>query len=250
MATEVKYDWKDWLAFLLPAMVIGGWGCLVLHLYSQGKLGLLQHPRFHGITFGAGVALVLLTLAYPFVKDPEPGQTIGSLARELLKALALLLPIFLIMLFPLNGTSGDWIMNQSYKIRQPPPAGNDATPPKWLTSTNNRAPSTATVLDLIAASENHKWRGMMDGRRVKILGQWVPDDKDKGMFRLVRIFMYCCVADASPVVLKIRGAAPKEPSGNWVWVTGIVKVGPPQMAPVIQLEKIESAPAPKDIFLY
>lgn len=246
MEHEIKYSWRDWAAFLLPAVVIGGWGCLVLYLYSQGQLGILQHPRFHGISVFSGGILVFLTLAYPFVKDPEQNQTIRELLKKIAKSIALLLPLFLIMAFPLSDVSPDWLMSQSSKLRQLPAPSQRSTPPDWLTIHGDLP--TPTVLDVVAAAENPKWRSMMEGRHVKVLGQWIPREKDS--FQLVRIFMYCCVADARPITLSVRGVAPGIASPGWVWVTGVVNTDPKTSLPSIRLEKSENAPVPEDIFLY
>jgi len=80
------------------------------------------------------------------------------------------------------------------------------------------------VTDLLYAAEDSSLRGDFSGKKIEMIGQLMPDNVNNATgnrFKLVRMLMVCCAADARPVaVLVDSGHDPKIPEMSWVRVTG------------------------------
>ena len=84
------------------------------------------------------------------------------------------------------------------------------------------------VVDLLMAAEDDTLRPQFEGRTVEVVGQFMPPDSGREMdadkrFRLVRMFMVCCAADARPVAVNVESAQPARLSEMaWTKVVGTV----------------------------
>ena len=84
------------------------------------------------------------------------------------------------------------------------------------------------VVDLLMAAEDDTLRPQFEGRTVEMVGQYMPAESGREMdadkrFRLVRMFMVCCAADARPVAVNVESAQPaKLAEMAWTKVVGTV----------------------------
>lgn len=92
------------------------------------------------------------------------------------------------------------------------------------------------VVDLLMAAEDDTLRPQFDGKTVEMIGQFMPADDaaapaattTRGVptanrFRLVRMFMVCCAADARPVAVNVEAPQPpKLAEMGWTKVVGTV----------------------------
>lgn len=84
------------------------------------------------------------------------------------------------------------------------------------------------VVDLLMAAEDDTLRPQFEGRTVEMVGQFMPAEAGREMdadkrFRLVRMFMVCCAADARPVAVNVESAQPaKLTEMAWTKVVGTV----------------------------
>ena len=85
------------------------------------------------------------------------------------------------------------------------------------------------VVDLLMAAEDDTLRPQFEGKTVEVVGQFMPPDAgketdaDKPRFRLVRMFMVCCAADARPVAVNVESPQPaKLAEMAWTKVVGTV----------------------------
>jgi uncharacterized repeat protein (TIGR03943 family) len=128
------------------------------------------------------------------------------------------------------------------------------------------------ITDLLYAAQEPSSRKDFEGKRVELIGQLVrPKARgasakivDPNTFRVMRLVMVCCAADAMPAALKIQSVQkPDESEMSWLRVTGVVHFRPRPKSvgddgidygdypePVIVAEKIVNTPAPREKFIY
>ena len=238
-----------WRRFLIPPLVLGAWGCLMLHLATSGTLLVLQHPRFHILTLAGGLLFVLLSLAYPYLFEPRDNPVRQSLSTTAVLGLLLVLPLGFQLFYPVDRYSPDRLLGRSsgsfgLVSLRPFDAPPDLT---WLDQAGGPAPQVP-MLDLLIAAEYPELRPKLEGRRVRVLGQWLPDENGEGRSKLVRMMMFCCAADARPIGLWIAPlTSPPPAQAAWIEVEGTLHMGE-------QAELLDPVPtpaeAPKDLFVY
>ncbi len=110
------------------------------------------------------------------------------------------------------------------------------------------------VTDLLYGEAEASIRKAFTGKRIEVLGQYLAG-KSAGEFKLVRMFIVCCAADARPVALPV--VASKDYRGtdmSWIKVIGtpVYKVNEANGSATVtfRAEKIEPADPPEDAMLY
>lgn len=151
----------------------------------------------------------------------------------------------------------------------PPPSGQPYRNPALQPNKSGNIP--ATVTDLLLASQDASTRADFEGKRVEIVGQFLPPKKGEKQpvlangFMLVRLVMVCCAADMMPVALKIETAhkpANLKPT-SWLKVVGTVHYRPRAEGPgpdgidygstpepVIGADSVTTTPAPAEKYVY
>jgi len=112
------------------------------------------------------------------------------------------------------------------------------------------------VIDLLYAAQDSSMRADFDGKTVETIGQLMPDDSHNGSgnrFKLMRMFMWCCAADARPIATLVE--SPDKPvAGEMAWVKVVGKVTFPveggRTIPVLQASKVEAVDPPSETMLY
>jgi uncharacterized repeat protein (TIGR03943 family) len=112
------------------------------------------------------------------------------------------------------------------------------------------APMAVDVDYLLSAADDSDRRDLLGGKTVETTGQLYP--AGAGEFKVVRLQIWCCTADAIPLNVNVEGDAGPLPPTQWVDVTGVVQFrqSGAQWQPVLQLKKIANAAAPADPYLY
>ena len=128
------------------------------------------------------------------------------------------------------------------------------------------------IVDLLYAAQESSTRKDFEGKEVELVGQLVPP-KPKGAtksaapagsFKLLRLVMVCCAADAMPIAVKIETKLPPMEirEMQWLKVTGRVHYRPrtkedsddidygDQPEPVIVADSIKKVAAPAEKYLY
>jgi uncharacterized repeat protein (TIGR03943 family) len=129
------------------------------------------------------------------------------------------------------------------------------------------------ITDLLYAAQEPSSRKDFEGKRVELIGQLVrPKERgagtkaiDPNTFRVMRLVMVCCAADAMPAALKIQSVQKPDDQRemSWLKVTGVVHFRPRPKSvgddgidygdypePVIVAEKIVNTPAPREKYIY
>jgi uncharacterized repeat protein (TIGR03943 family) len=108
------------------------------------------------------------------------------------------------------------------------------------------------VTDLLYAEQEESLRKIVGGKTIEVIGQYLPG-ADTKQFKLVRMFIVCCAADARPVALPVEGGDQMNVSEmGWIRVTG--KAAFTQSGDrthvVMKADKVESIDPPPEAMLY
>ena len=112
------------------------------------------------------------------------------------------------------------------------------------------------VPDLLYAAEDSSLRPDFQGKSIELIGQLMPDNVNnaKGSrFKLVRMLMVCCAADARPVaVLVEEGKKTKIPEMSWVRVTGHATFPTEggRLIAVVKADQVVVTDPPEETMLY
>ena len=135
------------------------------------------------------------------------------------------------------------------------PPATDAKTADYLVRTPD-GKIVAEVLDLLYAAQDNLLRKDFEGQRVELIGQFMPDSSDNAAgnrFKVVRMFMTCCAADARPVATLVEAAKlPAFPEMTWVKITGIPSfpVEKGRRISVLKAEKVEKTEPPAEAMIY
>lgn len=240
---------RNFLQFLTPPAFMGGWGCFLVHLYTSHRLSLLQHPRFHFLTLGAGILLVGVSVLYPFILERSP--VVLRPWKFLGMLICFLAPLTVYLLYPLNPATinslisrGDWsgVNNSVVMIF-------DDTPPSWLLAAEKRKVVSPSLLDLVAVINHSKLKTRLERIKVRIFGQ-IKEGTTPGHFQLTRLMMFCCAADAKVLSLDVEGEPGILKPDQWAWVEGELYFQEGEEAPYLKGFSCEAASAPAEVFLY
>jgi uncharacterized repeat protein (TIGR03943 family) len=76
------------------------------------------------------------------------------------------------------------------------------------------------VSDLLYSQTEESLRKMFSGKTVEVIGQYLPGS-DKSQFKIVRMFIVCCAADARPISVPVKVEGPVSVADmSWVKVIG------------------------------
>jgi hypothetical protein len=76
------------------------------------------------------------------------------------------------------------------------------------------------VSDLLYSQSEESLRKLFTGKTIEVIGQYLPG-ADKSEFKIVRMFIWCCAADARPISVPVKTQEPVQISDmSWVKVIG------------------------------
>jgi uncharacterized repeat protein (TIGR03943 family) len=114
----------------------------------------------------------------------------------------------------------------------------------------------AEVLDLLYAAQDNVLRKDFENKPIQLVAQYMPDKTSANQtnrFKAVRMFMYCCAADARPVATLVEvDKLPEVPEMTWVMITGTAAfpLENGRRVSVVKAEKIEKTEPPEEAMLY
>ena len=113
------------------------------------------------------------------------------------------------------------------------------------------------VIDLLYAAQDTSMQADFQGKTIETIGQLMPDDGNNAggnRFKLMRMFMYCCAADAE-ADRDARGQRRKSPSApemSWVRVVGKVDfpIEGGRTIPILRAVSVKQTDPPEETMLY
>jgi uncharacterized repeat protein (TIGR03943 family) len=108
------------------------------------------------------------------------------------------------------------------------------------------------VTDLLYAESEDSLRKMFSDKTIEVLGQYLPGSDPK-QFKLVRMFIVCCAADARPLAVPVEVSAPMNLAEmGWVKVIGkaaYAKTGD-RVHVLLKADRVEPSDPPAEAMLY
>jgi uncharacterized membrane protein YcgQ (UPF0703/DUF1980 family) len=173
-----------------------------------------------------------------------------------------------------NTDSEPALPSNDYEQRVPP--SPSASPPNEFVNEALKPDKSGRIkteiVDLLYAAQESFTRKDFEGKDVELIGQLIPTKPKAGAkpaaptasFKLLRLVMVCCAADAMPVAVKIETklSVSEMHEMQWLKVTGRVLYRPrsktdsdgidygDQPEPVIVADSIKKISAPREKYLY
>lgn len=108
------------------------------------------------------------------------------------------------------------------------------------------------VTDLLYGESEESLRKMFTGKTVEVVGQYLPGS-DANQFKLVRMFIVCCAADARPIAVPVEISGPTTATEmGWVKVIGkatYTKNGD-RVHVILKADEVEPTDPPAEAMLY
>jgi uncharacterized membrane protein YcgQ (UPF0703/DUF1980 family) len=108
------------------------------------------------------------------------------------------------------------------------------------------------VTDLLYAESEDSLRKMFSDKTIEVIGQYLPGS-DPQRFKLVRMFIVCCAADARPLAVPVEISAPTSAAEmGWVKVVGkatYAKNGD-RVHVLLKADTVEPTEPPAEAMLY
>jgi uncharacterized repeat protein (TIGR03943 family) len=108
------------------------------------------------------------------------------------------------------------------------------------------------VTDLLYGESEESLRKMFTGKTVEVIGQYLPGS-DANQFKLVRMFIVCCAADARPIAVPVQISGPTSATEmGWVKVIGkatYTKNGD-RVHVILRADEVEPTDPPAEAMLY
>jgi uncharacterized repeat protein (TIGR03943 family) len=276
----------------LPCVTLAAWSAILIGIHVTGRVREFLAPEFRPGVLVAGLAMAgmaLVFLLFPADTSCCSSANCGhALSRrsfgKVLTFLILLLPITAAAMFSTDSFSGNVIKNRGVitdasalagraRTAPPPPPTldlptNNPTPPAGDAPATpadapadylQRTPDGAIiveVLDLLYAAQDNSLRADFENKTVEIVGQLMPETADNASgkrFKLVRMFMTCCAADARPVATLIEAEVPPGlPEMSWIRVQGTstFPIEGGRRIAVLKAGKVEATKPPEESMLF
>jgi uncharacterized repeat protein (TIGR03943 family) len=207
--------WPEWI----ETFALGLWGALFLYYWRTGKLGLLIHPNYFGLTIAAG--FVLLAIAFlsllKIVRRKtvrESHQTLfpPSLMSAVLLAAAILGLVVTPKPFASQTAIQRGLQDATIVTRVRPQAFRVG-----------QSPETRSLVDWVRTLDVYPEPDTYTGQAVHADGfvAYTPNLPDN-YFTLTRFVITCCAADAYPVGLPVKLTQSRSTvaSDHWFTVKG------------------------------
>ena len=108
------------------------------------------------------------------------------------------------------------------------------------------------VSDLLYAEQEESLRKIVGDKTIEVIGQYLPG-ANANQFKLVRMFIVCCAADARPIAVPVEANGQLDCSEmGWIRVTGkaaFIQNGD-RTNVVMKADKVESIDPPAEAMLY
>ena len=206
----------------LDALAILSWGFLLLKYWHTGKLYLLIHPNYFGLTVAGGIALVILGVfkIWQLLKDRRDRSLIQHstlFAPSWSSSLLLITAILGILITPkvfASHTALERGLTESLPVTR-------ARPKEFRTATRSEERS---LIEWIRTLNVYPEPDAYNGQKVKVTGFVIyPPGLSEQYFWISRFIITCCAADAYPVGLPVKLTVESRtefPPDSWLEVEG------------------------------
>ncbi|MBW4579496.1 MAG: TIGR03943 family protein [Tildeniella nuda ZEHNDER 1965/U140] len=191
----------------LDVLAIAAWGILFLKYWLTGKLNLLIHPNYMGLTVVAGVVLLLVSGIKAVLLFKQRRRSVRGGATE--QHLTLFPPGWSTALLLGTAMLGLLISPRAFASQTAIDRGVNDTitltrvkPQAFRVATNS---ADKTLVDWVRTLAVYPEPDAYTGQKAKVQGFVVyPKDLPADYFLLSRFVITCCAADAYPISLPVK----------------------------------------------
>ncbi|MGR3276448.1 MULTISPECIES: TIGR03943 family putative permease subunit [Acaryochloris] len=251
-AKRMRTKLLPYLSEGLATLALCLWGILILQYWRSGKLGLLIHPNYYGLTLAAGCFLLMLTslqiLKLWRRRVPMRSQHLSLLSPPVMSGIMLTAALIGLLVTPRPFTSQTAIQ----RGLQDKTMVTRASPQAFRTTSQ---PENRTLLEWIRTLDVYPEPDAYAGQKVNVDGFVVyPEDLSDNYFTLTRFVISCCAADAYPVGLpvKLKQSRKTYAVDSWLAIQGemVTETLNGQRQLVIQAQTLKSIPEPDNPYYY
>lgn len=260
---------------LLSAGVLLVWGITLSYFSFSGRAASYLHPAFLPNLTVAGIVLVVFAMLIAFSPvAASVGRRRSSLAGKIVSCLFLTIPLLAATTISPSQFGATAVLNRgfiddigslaSYSPPMDPPLPNvdgsigegTMMDPSIYLAKNEAGQIKAETVDLLYAASESAMREDFEGREVEVIGQFLPlrsEEATGDRFRIVRLFIICCAADARPVAVSVETTNLESfPEMSWVKVIGKATFPSEgdRRVPLIIASSVSQVEPPKETFLY
>jgi uncharacterized repeat protein (TIGR03943 family) len=235
----------------IETFALGLWGVLFLYYWRIGKLGLLIHPNYFGLTIAAGFVLLILAFLSVFkllrrqrAEDTHqtyfpPGFLSGVLLVSAIVGLVVTPKPFASQTAMQRGLED---INVVTRVR----------PQAFRVS---QSPGTRSLVDWIRTLDVYPEPDAYSGQPVNVDGfvVYTPNLPDRYL-TLTRFVITCCAADAYPIGLPVQLTQSRSsfPPDHWFRVKGkmMTETLNGKRQSVIQASELKPIPEPSNPYAY
>lgn len=251
-ARRIRTKLLPYLAEGLATLALCLWGILILQYWRSGKLGLLIHPNYYGLTLAAGCFLLMLTslqiLKLWRRRVPMRAQHLSLLSPPVMSSIMIVAALIGLLVTPRPFTSQTAIQ----RGLQDKTMVTRARPQAFRTTSK---PESRTLLEWIRTLDVYPEPDAYTGQKVSVDGFVVyPEDLSDNYFTLTRFVISCCAADAYPVGLpvKLEQSRKNYAVDSWLAIQGemVTETINGQRQLVIQAQTLKTIPEPDNPYYY
>jgi uncharacterized repeat protein (TIGR03943 family) len=249
--TVKSFPWvniTDWLTVVAMA----AWGVLLLQFWTSGKLGILIHPKYFGLTLSAGFFMLIIAIFQGLKLWRQPKglrmQHFSLLSPQWLSVI-LLVSALVGFIFPLKPFASQTAIQRGL---QDTAVVTRARPQAFRTESS---PESRSLLEWVRTLDVYPEPDAYQGQKVSVDGFVVyPEKLSDRYLTLARFAITCCAADAYPVGLpvKLNQSRKSYPVDQWFAVKGQMQTemleGKRQL--VIVASSLKPIPEPKNPYSY
>lgn len=251
------------------------WGVVLVSFYVSGRITAYLHPSFHAFVLISGVVLVALSTGILFFASETITTGCGGVfPGGWISLLVLTIPLLAATFVSPSRFGASAIQNRGIvddindlpvfqKFADPASPKEDgsvdAGPPDAVVPFLKKSDEgfiKAETVDLLYAASQPAMREDFENQDVELTGQFMParmGNPAGNRFRLIRLFVMCCAADAQSVAVMVQTKSPADfPEMTWVKVRGKATFpleGGKQIPVVVDALVTEIEP-PVDAFTY
>lgn len=236
----------------LDVLAIAAWGILLLSYWLTGKLGLLIHPRYFGLSVIAGFSLLIVGVL-------GSSQLLRSHPASMVRHFTLFPPGWMSGLLLVTACLGLLVTPQPFASHTALQRGidNSLTLARKQPQTfrANAQPEARSLIDWVRTLDVYPEPDAYTGQKVKVQGFVVhsPEMPDQYL-TISRFAITCCAADAYPVGLPVKLTQSRRayPPDTWLEISGrmITETLQNKRQLTIQATAIKLIPEPKNPYAY
>lgn len=263
----------------LPGFTLLAWSAVLLFLTANGQVKSLLTPAFRPWVIVAGVVLAAMALALFLIRKPATdccgcehdhdhgeeehhhGMTSSNTGR-LLTSFILIVPMVVAAMFSPDSYSASTVRNRGLIENSsglgkmlPPESVSPGSVLDYMEKTPDGYYS-AEVVDFVFAADEPDLRNALDGQTVAVVGQILEETENNpngNRFKVMRMFMMCCAADARPVGVAVETEAlPDIPEMSWIRVVAkaTFQLEGGRNQPVLQAISVKKVDPPEESMLF